>query len=553
VTSSARVAARYKSKKELDTGTVVYQYSERQIARRNNEKAARLEKLRGKIKGLRSQVRKDLKSSDPDTALTSLAVALIDHTFERVGNATSADDGHVGVTGWQKSHISFGRNKATIKYVGKSGVKQKKIVSDKAILAALRDAYEGCDEDSIFCHGSGKITASHVNAYLKKFEITAKDLRGFHANRRMQDELRTVRSKSGELSEDKKKRDAQLKKEFEHALDETAKAVGHEAATLKSMYLVPGLEETFLKDGSVYSKMKLAELVMRFAGLTDSDKRVVDAFIKKETADGRMLSTDGHSLYKSGMGSEKVAVWRGNKIAIVSTESAKSDEVILRYLVKVGGKSLITWAYDRPGFEKSLHFETGSDSVARGQHDGWISVWIPGRDERVGWLSWSLYQGRYQIKMVHVEPEFRRSGIATALYRKLFRDEHITKNDLDPTWQTDEGQALRRSPLSATQRVVARYLNAKKTPSQMSAGEINRELDRLDRAHSKLISQFIEAGRGHERSSETMTKSDPLARAYQESTDRFRALRNEIERRMGPGATSRLPRGFGPIRGLSGA
>jgi ribosomal protein S18 acetylase RimI-like enzyme len=474
VTPSARVAARYKSKKKLDTGTVVYQYSERQIARRNNEKAARLEKLRGKIKGLRSQVRKDLKSSDPDTALTSLAVALIDHTYERVGNATSADDGHVGVTGWQKSHISFGRSKATIKYVGKSGVKQKKIVSDKAILAALRDAYEGCDEDSIFCHGSGKITASHVNAYLKKFEITAKDLRGFHANKLMQDELRAIRSKSGELSEDKKKRDAQLKKEFEHALDETAKAVGHEASTLKSMYLVPGLEETFLKDGSVYSKMKLAELVMRFAGLTTSDKRVVAAFIKKETADGRMLSTDGHSLYKSGLGSEKVAVWRGNKIAIVSTESSKSDEVILRYLVKAGGKNLITWAYDRQGFEKSLYFETGNDSIARGQHDGWISVWVPGRDERVGWLSWSLYQGRYQIKMVQVEPEFRRSGIATALYRKLFQDENITKNDLDPAWQTDEGSALRRSPLSATQRVVARYLNAKKTSSQMSASRLPR-------------------------------------------------------------------------------
>lgn len=270
MTSATRIAARYKSKKKIPgSDTVVYEYSERQVARRNNEKAGRLEKLRKQMSGLRSQVKKDLKSDDPDTALTALAVALIDHTYERVGNegsakgeSTESGEKHYGVTTWQKSHISFGRGKATIKYVGKSGVKQTKDVTDKAIVSALKDAYEACGEDGLFCYDSGKVDAKKVNAYLKKFDITAKDLRGFHANSEMMTRLKKIRS--GKLPEDKKEREKQLKEEFKQALEETAEAVGHEASTLRSQYLIPKLEETFLKDGTVLSKMKEASVIFRF-------------------------------------------------------------------------------------------------------------------------------------------------------------------------------------------------------------------------------------------------------------------------------------------------
>jgi DNA topoisomerase-1 len=251
----ARVAARYKSKKKLESGNVLYQYSERQVSRRNNEKASRLEKLRKNVHKLRARVKKDLASGDPDKVLTALVVGLMDHTAERVGNEESADEGHVGVTGWQKNHVSFSKGKATVKYVGKSGVKQKKTVTEKALVSALRDAAEACEDGDLFCHDGGKITAAKVNAYLKKFDITAKDLRGLHANSRMQDNLKAARKAGGELSSDPKKRKTQLTKEFKKALAETAEDVGHEPSTLKSQYLVPGLEEEFMKDGKVMDKM----------------------------------------------------------------------------------------------------------------------------------------------------------------------------------------------------------------------------------------------------------------------------------------------------------
>ena len=258
--AALRVAARYKSKKKIETQKgdkiTVYEYSDRQIANRNRKKAERLEALKKNIGSLRKRVQRDLKSDDPTTMLTALAVGLIDHTYERVGNEDSADEGHFGVTGWTRKHISFGRGKATVRYVGKSGVKHEKKVSDASLVTALKNAYESNDDEdgSIFAHDLGKVDARKVNEYLKQFDVTAKDLRGFHANREMQERLSAIRSKGKALAEDKKAREKQLKTEFLKALEQTAEAVGHEAATLRSMYLVPGLEEDFLADGKVDSK-----------------------------------------------------------------------------------------------------------------------------------------------------------------------------------------------------------------------------------------------------------------------------------------------------------
>ena len=101
-----KVAAKYKSKKKVKTESgedmTVYEYSDRQIANRNKKKAERIEKLRKSIGKLRTTVKRDMKSSDPEKSLTALAVALMDHTYERVGNDESAKDGHFGVTGLEE-------------------------------------------------------------------------------------------------------------------------------------------------------------------------------------------------------------------------------------------------------------------------------------------------------------------------------------------------------------------------------------------------------------------------------------------------------------------
>lgn len=252
-----RVAARYKSKKKVKPKGggdefVVYEYSDRQVANRHRDKAERLQKLNGSIGKLRTKVRKDMRSEDPETRLTALAVALMDETAERVGNDESAEErGHFGVTGWQRKHLSFKGGTCTISYTGKSGVRHKKKIEDAGIRKALRDAYEAgeSDDDSVLSWEGGSVTAEKVNAYLKPFNITAKDLRGLHANVLMREKLKATRK--GQLPEDKKERTKQLKDEFKKALEETAEEIGHTPSMLRSSYLTPGLEDSFLKDGEV--------------------------------------------------------------------------------------------------------------------------------------------------------------------------------------------------------------------------------------------------------------------------------------------------------------
>ncbi len=78
--------------------------------------------------------------------------------------------------------------------------------------------------------------------------------------------------------------------------------------------------------------------------------------------------------------------------------------------------------------------------------------------------------------------------------------------------------------------------------------KINAMLDRLAKISSALTDEFIAAGRGHETASETWKLDDPLAERSKAIHRSQSVLRNEIERRYGPGAPSRLPRGFGPVR-----
>ena len=254
--SSSRVAARYQEKKKVpakDGGeTTVYVYSDRQIANRNREKAERVEGLRTQMGDLRKCVKKDLKSKDDHTRLVALAVALMDETCERVGNHESAAEGHFGVTGWQTDHVTVKGDKVTIKYVGKSGVKHEKVVENPAAVSLLKELTKGKkDSDQLLSFDDKGLDPEDVNAYLKKFDVTAKDIRGFRANDEMCKALKAERSKGPDLPKDRKEKDKILKAEFKKALEVVAEIVGHEASTLRSQYLVPSLEDTYVHDGSV--------------------------------------------------------------------------------------------------------------------------------------------------------------------------------------------------------------------------------------------------------------------------------------------------------------
>ncbi len=85
-------------------------YTPAQIKKRNEDKAKHIEKLRKDIANVRAKYRSGLHAKGDETRNVALAVALMDETFERVGNPESAKKGHYGVTGWKVKHVTFQGN-----------------------------------------------------------------------------------------------------------------------------------------------------------------------------------------------------------------------------------------------------------------------------------------------------------------------------------------------------------------------------------------------------------------------------------------------------------
>jgi len=248
--------------------------------KRRRKKVNSVRRIAENIHKLRRQITTDLKSDNEKTNLTALVVSIMDKTAERVGNESSADSGHYGVTGFRVKHVSVEGNKVRLNYVGKSGVEQIKEFTDSNMANMLVKCMERAEnsEFPVFTTSDGfKIKADRINRYLSKFGITAKDIRGYSANRFLVDSL-----KNAEISGDEKDR----QKKFREVIKSVAERVGHQAATLRKHYLLPNLEDEYVKKGNVVSVKEAA--VVTEGSISIIASRLVRAFVRqyKENSDG---------------------------------------------------------------------------------------------------------------------------------------------------------------------------------------------------------------------------------------------------------------------------
>jgi len=212
---------------------------------RRRKKVDALRNLAENITKLRRRVNKDLGSDDEKVRLTATVVAIMDKTAERVGNEESAKNGHVGVTGFKKKNVTVDGDSLIFKYVGKSGVKHEKKLTDKSITNIVRDCLRraSSDDDSIFVTSDGfKIKADKVNRYLDEYGVKAKDIRGYAANRFMVDMLKNAKPLSDE---------DERKKKFREVVKAVAEKVGHGPQTLRKHYLLPNLESSYVTKGKI--------------------------------------------------------------------------------------------------------------------------------------------------------------------------------------------------------------------------------------------------------------------------------------------------------------
>jgi|SaaInlV_100m_DNA_5_1039725.scaffolds.fasta_scaffold00256_5 hypothetical protein len=89
------------------------------------------------------------------------------------------------------------------------------------------------------------------------------------------------------------------------------------------------------------TKQAMSESFELDEALNPKDKKVVDAFYDGKSMDGKMLSTDGKKLEKTGMGGQTIASKSGNKFKIVAKMDSKSTQDVVKYIEKSFPKNVI--------------------------------------------------------------------------------------------------------------------------------------------------------------------------------------------------------------------
>lgn len=225
--------------------------------RRDRAKTKRLSKLKDSVEQMRGRLKRDLRSSDPDKFLTALAVSMLDETA-------------IDPVAARKKHVLFGEDEDVNSVMFKVNRSSKAMIASPHVVQALRSAYEriDADDDELFRHDTGQVTAEAVGNYLAKFGLTSEMLRGYNSNQILQTCLANLRAKGGALPRHWRSKEKVLRSEFDKALKMTANVVGLDEPTLRSEYLAPGLEAAYRKDGTFgmrESSLQAVQVWLRYA------------------------------------------------------------------------------------------------------------------------------------------------------------------------------------------------------------------------------------------------------------------------------------------------
>lgn len=142
------------------------------------ERFLRLENQINKIKKIMSR---DIKGDNIKKKEIGIIIFMILYCGFRIGNEKYVKENNsYGLTTLEFRHLLFKNNKIIIEFVGKKGVINKSICSNKIIYEYLLNKKNKCtNSDNVF-----GISSKNVNDYLKNInsEITSKDLRTWNAN-----------------------------------------------------------------------------------------------------------------------------------------------------------------------------------------------------------------------------------------------------------------------------------------------------------------------------------------------------------------------------------
>jgi DNA topoisomerase-1 len=205
------------------------------------------------LPALRRQVEKDLarKRLGKEKVLACI-VRLIDEAYFRVGSDRYAREHQTyGVTTLRSKHANISRTEVTFDFVGKSGQKHVKKISDPTVARIIKQLDE-LPGHEIFRYQDkeGKmhdLHASDVNAYIKTHmgeEFTAKDFRTWGGTL-----LATSAVIKDEIEDDAS--ETARKKAFTAIVKRVAKKLGNTPAVARSSYIDPRVIKAYENNASL--------------------------------------------------------------------------------------------------------------------------------------------------------------------------------------------------------------------------------------------------------------------------------------------------------------
>ncbi len=240
------------------TGKWVHNYTEAEMVRRAGEKFVDNRAFAKHLPQIRAQIDVDMAGPDAKRKVIALVVALIDHTYIRVGNEDSTHRSHeapqhasrtraadkkqdtYGITTMHVGHWQGG--KGLFAFLGKSEVAHLRPVRDAKLKRKVDILARHRPKSAPLFHVNGAhITAVDVNAYLAPWGATAKKFRTYHATRMAFEQL--TRLHAAQPRSDAGARETSLPA----VISAVALQIGHDAATCKKHYIDPAVLELFVR------------------------------------------------------------------------------------------------------------------------------------------------------------------------------------------------------------------------------------------------------------------------------------------------------------------
>ncbi|HIG74670.1 MAG TPA: DNA topoisomerase IB [Bacteroidetes bacterium] len=250
-----------------------YRYHPLWEEHRSRKKYSRMVPFGEALPTLRERVEADLRRRPLDLRrVSALAVALLDETLARIGNAAYAQQhGHYGLTTLRDRHAKEDGRSLVLEFTGKSGKAHALSVED-ARLARLVKACRDIPGYDLFQYhtddGKATLESGDVNAYLREVigDFTAKDFRTWGG---------TVLAARALADRPLPEAERERQSVVAEAIREVASALGNTAAVTRSHYVHPDVLDAY-RGGALAERMRVRNAGNTPAGLEPPEAAVLD-------------------------------------------------------------------------------------------------------------------------------------------------------------------------------------------------------------------------------------------------------------------------------------